>query len=83
MLWGFLSWLIGLVVILHIRRGRKAVLPDVTETKQTASLIQVRIKDEFEGEGNGEGLDPRSMARRLAEIIEDYTPLLGPSAARV
>ena len=70
-----LCWLIELVVVFQIRRGREAVLPDLAETEQTANLIQVRIKDELGDEGNGGGLDSESMARRLAGIIDDYTSL--------
>ena len=71
----FLCWLAELVVILHIRRGRGAVLPDEAETIRTAGLIQVRINDEFGEEGNGGGLGSREMANRLAVIIDEYTPL--------
>ena len=71
----FLCWLAELVVILHIRRGRGAILPEEAETIRTAGLIQVRIKDEFGEEENWGGLGSHPMASRLAVTIDEYTSL--------
>jgi hypothetical protein len=70
-----LSWLAEPVVIIHMRRGRSAVLPDDAEIIHTAGLIQVRINDAFRDEREGGESDSDSMAGRMAVIIDEFTPL--------
>ena len=71
-----LSWLIDLVAVLHCRHKRDADSLGGLET-DTAGLVQARIMKEFVDEGNrGElGLGSYDTAKRLAKIIDDYTPL--------
>ena len=69
-----LSWLIDLVAVLHGRCKRDADSLDGLET-DAAGLVQTRIMGEFVDEGNWEELDSYDTAKRLAKIIDDYTPL--------
>ena len=69
-----LSWLINLVAVLHVRHKGDPDLLDGLET-DTAGLVQARIMEEFEDEGNVGELDSYNTAKRLAKIIDDYTPL--------
>ena len=69
-----LSWLIDLVAVLHIRRGKNANPLDGLEA-DTAGSVHTRIMKEFVEEGNQGELDSLDTARRLAKIIDDYTPL--------
>jgi len=64
------------LVILRIQRSKPTDLPDPGQIENTASSIRVQIEAEFVGKGNGEmNLDLGRMARRLAEIIDEFTPL--------
>ena len=69
-----LSWLIDLVAVLHGRHKRDADSLGGLET-DTAGLVQARVMKEFVDEGNREELDSYNTAKRLAKIIDDYTPL--------
>jgi hypothetical protein len=66
---------VELVIVLRIRRGKNAELsPD--ETERMAGSIQAQIDGEFGDKGKGRiNLGSRSTARRLAGIIDEYTPI--------
>ncbi|KAF9511204.1 hypothetical protein BS47DRAFT_1199139 [Hydnum rufescens UP504] len=64
------------LVILRIQRSKPTDLPDPGQIEHTASSIRAQIEDEFMERGNGQmNLDLGRMARRLAEIIDEFTPL--------
>ena len=67
-----LSWLVKPVVILWIWGGKNA---DSLKEEHTASLILAQIKGELMDNGDFQGLDSYDIARRLAMIIDAYTPL--------
>ena len=69
-----LSWLIDLVAVLRIRRERNGGSFDGLVT-DTAGSVQARIMKEFVEEGDWVELDSYDTAKRLAKIIDDYTPL--------
>ena len=69
-----LSWLIDLVAVLHGRRERNADSLDGLET-DTAGLVQAGIWKEFVDKRNWGERDSYDTAKRLAKIIDDYTPL--------
>ena len=71
-----LSWLFDLVAVLHIRREmqRNAESFDGLETDTTA-FVQARIMLGFADEGNRRELDSYATAKKLAKIIDFYTPL--------
>jgi len=56
------------LVVLQVRSSNS---PSV---ERKARAIQARIKDEFVDQGNGQQLDTRSMALRLARIVEEQAP---------
>ena len=63
------------MAVLRFRRDENADWLDERETRRTADSIQARVEKEFGDEGDGRGLDSFKSAKRLAKIIDDYTPL--------
>ena len=68
-----LTWVIDLVAVLCFRCERNADALDGHEA-DTAGLIQARIMKEFVDEGSWKEPDPYSTPKRLAKIIDEYTP---------
>ena len=67
-----LSWLIDLVAVLRIRRGKNADSLNGLETDTTGS-VHTRIMKEFVDKGDRGELDSLNTARRLTKIIDDHT----------